>query len=307
MTGLQKFAQLLVQGIARGSVYSLIALGYTMVYGVLRLINFAHGDVYMVGAFIAYFAITACHLHFLPALLVSMAGCGLLGVVIERCAYRPLRRQPRLTALITAIGVSLLLEYGGQLVFGASPRKFPTDVLTGPSLRALNAVSDALKAHPGISVSTAQLVIVISSVLLMVALRLFISRTKVGKAMQAVAQDRETASLMGIGVDNIIMLTFFIGSALAAAAGVLVALEEPQIDPIMGLMPGVRAFVAAVVGGIGNIPGAMMGGLIMGVAEYLVVGYISSAYRDAIAFGLLIVVLLVRPTGLTGKGMVEKV
>jgi len=307
MTGLQKFAQLLVQGVARGSVYSLIALGYTMVYGVLRLINFAHGDVYMVGAFIAYFAISAWHLPFLPALLVAMAGCGVLGVVIERCAYRPLRGQPRLTALITAIGVSLLLEYGGQLVFGASPRKFPSDVLAGPSIGALNTVSEALKVRSGVSISAAQLVIVISALLLMVALRLFVSRTKVGKAMQAVAQDRETASLMGIGVDNVIMLTFFIGSALAAAAGVLVALEEPQIDPIMGLMPGVRAFVAAVVGGIGNIQGAMLGGLIMGVAEYLVVGYISSAYRDAIAFGILILVLLVRPTGLTGKGLIEKV
>jgi branched-chain amino acid transport system permease protein len=307
MTSLQNFAQLLVLGVARGSVYSLIALGYTMVYGVLRLINFAHGDVYMVGAFIAYFAISSWHLPFLPALLISMAGCGVLGVVIERLAYRPLRRQPRLAALITAIGVSLLLEYGGQLVFGASPRKFPSEVLTATSLGALRFLSGALERSTALMIAPEQLVVIFSAVVLMVALRLFVSRTKVGKAMQAVAQDRDTASLMGIPVDNIITLTFFIGSALAAAAGVLVALQEPQIDPIMGLWPGVRAFVAAVVGGIGNIQGAMLGGLIMGVAEYLVVGYISSAYREAIAFGILILVLLVRPTGLTGKGLIEKV
>lgn len=307
MLNWHKLAQLLIHGVARGSVYSLIALGYTMVYGVLRLINFAHGDVYMVGAFIGYFAITRWGLRFLPALLVSMAGCALLGVIIERGAYRPLRRQPRLAVLITAIGVSLLLEYGGQLVFGASPRKFPDDVLTGPTGAALDALHHSLAARTGLIITPEQLVIILASVILMVALQAFVMRTKLGKAMRAVAHDRDTASLMGIPVDNIITVTFMIGSALAAAGGVLVALEEPQIDPIMGLMPGLRAFVAAVVGGIGNIPGAMMGGMIMGVAEYLVTGYVSSAYRDAIAFGVLILVLLVRPTGLTGKGLVEKV
>jgi len=307
MVNWHKLAQLLIHGIARGSVYSLIALGYTMVYGVLRLINFAHGDVYMVGAFIAYFAITRWKLQFLPALFLSMAGCAALGFVIERGAYKPLRRQPRLAALITAIGVSLLLEYGGQLVLGASPRPFPSDVLTGPSARALDRVHDALRARTGLVITAEQLVVILAAIVLMIALHAFVTHTKLGKAMRAVAYDRDAASLMGISVDNVITVTFMIGSALAAAGGVLVALEEPQIDPIMGLMPGIRAFVAAVVGGIGNIPGAMMGGLIMGVAEYLVVGYISSAYRDAIAFGILILVLLVRPTGLTGKGMVEKV
>ncbi|UCH34254.1 MAG: branched-chain amino acid ABC transporter permease [Armatimonadota bacterium] len=302
-----EFAQLLAQGIAWGSVYALIALGYTMVYGVLRLINFAHGDVYMVGAFIAFYIITYTHVGLLAAVLIAMAGCAVLGVVIERGAYRPLRTHPRLAALITAIGVSLLLENGGQLLFGPEPKPFPRELLTGSLADALAAVSGAVHRATGVIIAKEQILIILSSLVLMGALQVFVLRTKAGKAMRAVAADRDTASLMGINTDSIISLTFVIGSALAAAAGVLVSLEVGQIDPIMGLMPGLKAFVAAVLGGIGNIPGAMIGGVIMGVAECLVVGYISSSYRDAIAFAILIIILLLKPTGLTGKGAVEKV
>ena len=307
MSNLSELAQLLIQGISWGSVYALIALGYTMVYGVLRLINFAHGDILMVGAFVAYFALTGWGWNFLPSLLLAMLVCACFGVAIERFAYRPLRRQPRLAALITAIGLSLFLEYGGQLTVGAEPRPFPEDLFTGPTGSLLHGASGWLTRRTGVAITAEEIVVLVSALLLMVALNLFVSRTKLGKAMRAVAFDRDTASLMGINVDNIISLTFFIGSALAAAAGVLVGMYVHSIDPIMGLMPGIKAFVAAVLGGIGNIPGAMMGGLVMGVVEYMVAGYISSLYRDAIAFGLLIAVLLIRPTGLTGKGMVEKV
>jgi branched-chain amino acid transport system permease protein len=302
-----EFAQLLAHGIAWGSVYALIALGYTMVYGVLRLINFAHGDVYMVGAFIAFYATRGGHVGLLGALAISMLGCAALGVIIERGAYRPLRGHSRLAVLITAIGVSLLLENGGQLLFGPAPQSFPRDLLGGPLGAALQAAADAAVRTTGVILSPEQILIIIASVVLMAALQLFVRKTKVGKAMRAVAADRDTASLMGVNVDNIITMTFIIGSALAAAAGVLVSLEVAEIDPLMGLMPGLKAFVAAVLGGIGNLPGAMIGGLIMGIAEYLVVGYISSSYRDAIAFAILIAILLVKPTGLTGKGAVEKV
>jgi branched-chain amino acid transport system permease protein len=302
-----EFAQLLAQGVAWGSVYALIALGYTMVYGVLRLINFAHGDVYMVGAFIAFYVIGVAHLGLFPALVISMLGCAALGVIIERAAYRPLRTHPRLAALITAIGVSLLLENGGQLLFGPEPKPFPREILVGPVAAALGPASASVERATGIIVAKEQMLIIISALAMMGALQLFVARTKAGRAMRAVAADRATASLMGIDTDSIISLTFALGSALAAAAGVLVSLEVGQIDPLMGLIPGLKAFVAAVLGGIGNIPGAMAGGVVMGIAECLVVGYVSSSYRDAIAFAILIAILLVKPTGLTGKGQVEKV
>ena len=302
-----EFAQLLVQGIAWGSVYALIALGYTMVYGVLRLINFAHGDVYMVGAFIAFYVVNYAHVGLFAALVISMIACAALGVIIERGAYRPLRNHPRLAALITAIGVSLFLENGGQLLFGAEPQPFPRDLLTGPVATGLGAASAAIERTTHVIINQEQILIILASLAMMAGLQIFVRRTKVGKAIRAVALDRHTASLMGINTDTIISLTFVIGSALAAAAGVLVSLEVGQIDPIMGLMPGLKAFVAAVLGGIGNIPGAMIGGVIMGIAEFLVVGYISSSYRDAIAFAILIAILLIKPTGITGKGAVEKV
>jgi len=296
--GWEVFVQQVINGVAWGSVYALIALGYTMVYGVLRLINFAHGDIYMVGAYIAYYALARWGLGFAPALLVAMGLCALLGVAIERGAYRSLRRRGalHLTALITAIGVSLLLENLGQLLFGPDPKPFPQAIPAYPLVR-----------HGAIVISNQDVFIIGVALGLMGVLRFIVLRTRVGQAMRAVSHDLEAASLMGINTDTIIALTFALGSALAAAAGVLIGLRNPKIDPLMGIMMGLKAFVAAVLGGIGNIPGAVVGGLLMGVAEYLVIGYWSSTYRDAIAFTILIVVLLVRPQGLLGRGLVEKV
>lgn len=300
---MSEFLQQLVNGITWGSVYALIALGYTMVYGILRLINFAHGDVYMLGAFMGLFATRWFNaasdpspLKALAVLLTSMAICSVIGMLIERFAYKPVRRSPRLSALITAIGVSLLLENGGVLLFGADPKFFP---------QIIPAKTIALGL--GVSLSNQQLIVLVVSIVLMLALRTLVLHTRVGKAMRAVSHNHMAASLMGISVDRIITFTFVIGSALAAAAGVLVALQSPKIEPYMGIMPGLKAFVAAVLGGIGNIPGAVVGGLIMGVAEVLVTGYVSPTYRDAIAFVLLIVILLVRPAGIFGKSVAEKV
>jgi branched-chain amino acid transport system permease protein len=301
----QEFFQQLANGIAWGSIYALIALGYTMVYGILRLINFAHGDVYMVGAFAAYFlaralgvgtVTSASPLMAALVLLGSMIIAAALGVLIELFAYRPVRKSSRLTALITAIGVSLFLENAGILVFGADPKFFPQVIAP----RTIHLAG-------GVLVTNHQIMVVLVSLVLMVALTLFIQRTRTGKAMRAVAFNRDAASLMGIPVDRIITITFAIGSALAAAAGFLVGLTNPKIEPLMGIMPGIKAFVAAVLGGIGSIPGAMIGGLLMGISEYMVVGYISSTYRDAIAFVILIIVLLIKPAGLLGRNVTEKV
>ena len=301
---MQELLQQLANGIAWGSIYALIALGYTMVYGILRLINFAHGDIYMVGAFAAYFlarwtgagGANASLGAAILVLLGAMAICAVLGMLIELFAYRPVRRSSRITALITAIGVSLLLENLGIRIFGADPKFFPQLI---PPRR--------VELLPGVVVTNHQITVVAVSVLLMVGLTLFIQRTKTGKAMRAVAFNRDAASLMGIPVNRIITITFAIGSALAAAAGVLVGLTNPKIEPLMGIMPGIKAFVAAVLGGIGSVPGAVIGGLVMGVSEYLVVGYISSTYRDAIAFIILILVLLIKPAGLLGRNVAEKV
>jgi branched-chain amino acid transport system permease protein len=298
-----EFLQQLVNGITWGSVYALIALGYTMVYGILRLINFAHGDVYMLGAFFAYFAarftraaVDPNPLKAVGVLLAAMVGCGLVGFVIERFAYKPVRRSSRLSALITAIGVSLFLENGGQLLFGADPKFFPQII------RATN-----IPLGMGVTISNQQLIILVVSISLMLALRFIVLDTRAGKAMRAVSYSHTAASLMGISVDRIISFTFVLGSMLAAAAGVLVALQNPRIEPYMGIMPGLKAFVAAVLGGIGNIPGAVLGGLVMGIAEVMVVGYLSPTWRDAIAFVLLIIILLVRPSGLLGQPPAEKV
>jgi len=300
---MSEFLQQLVNGVTWGSVYALIALGYTMVYGILRLINFAHGDVYMLGAFIGLYASHWLHagqsptpMKALLVLLTSMLACALIGMVIERLAYKPVRKSPRLSALITAIGVSLLIENGGVLLFGASPRFFPQIVVQKP-----------IPLFAGVAISNQQLIVIVVSLVLMLALRWLVIYTKVGKAMQAVSHNHMAASLMGISVDRIITFTFMIGSALAAAAGVLVALQTPRIEPYMGILPGLKAFVAAVLGGIGNIPGAVVGGLVMGIAEVMVTGYLSPSYRDAIAFTLLIVILLVRPAGIFGKAVAEKV
>ena len=300
---MSEFLQQLVNGVTLGCVYALIALGYTMVYGILRLINFAHGDVYMLGAFFGYYAARAIGAGQDPnsgkallVLLIAMAGCALVGVLIERLAYKPVRRSSRLSALITAIGVSLLLENGGLLLFGADPKFFPQVV-----------AARNIPLGGGVTISNQQLIILAVSLGLMFVLRLIVMHTRVGRAMRAVSFSHTAAALMGISVDRIITFTFLIGSMLAAAAGVLVALQNPKIDPYMGILPGLKAFVAAVLGGIGNIPGAVLGGIVMGIAEVMVVGYLSPTYRDAIAFVLLIVILLVRPAGILGKHTAEKV
>jgi branched-chain amino acid transport system permease protein len=302
---LAQFAQQLVNGLSLGAIYALIALGYTMVYGILRLINFAHGDVYMVGAYVGYYlgrilhagsaSATPSGVDFFIVLGGSMAACALLGFILERAAYRPLRRAPRLNALITAIGISLLLENLGQLIFGADPKDFPTLV-------------ERTSYTVGIVVfSNIQLIVIGTAIALMLGLQYIVHRTRMGTAMRAVSFSHDASGLMGINIHRVISFTFVLGSALAAAAGILVGLYNPKIDPLMGIMPGLKAFVAAVLGGIGNVPGAIVGGLIMGVAETLTVGYLSSTYRDAITFVILVAVLLLRPTGLFGAPTRAKV
>ncbi|HEY3426117.1 MAG TPA: branched-chain amino acid ABC transporter permease, partial [Negativicutes bacterium] len=275
--------------------YALIALGYTMVYGIIKLINFAHGDIYMVGAYVGFFACTFLKLSFFPALIMAMVVAGAFGMLIERLAYRPLRNAPKIAVLITAIGVSLLLEYGGMLLVTPQPRTFPA---VFPS-QMYNVF--------GVIINSQQIIILAISLILMVILTYVVNRTKVGKAMRAVSFDTDAARLMGIDVDRIISFTFGIGSSLAAAAGVLVGIYYNSIDPLMGIMPGLKAFVAAVLGGIGVIPGAMVGGVLMGVVEALVSGFISSTFRDAAAFAILIIILLFKPSGLLGKNVREKV
>lgn len=295
----------LINGLSLGAMYALIALGYTMVYGVLKLINFAHSDVMMLGAFTGYYASRALDVVARPAawkvlavFLLSMAVCALIGFMIERLAYRPLRGRPRLTALITAIGVSLLLENGGQLpiVFGSAPRSFP-ELIEG---RLLFHIA-------GVPVDSIQVISFGLAIALMIGLQYIVYRTRIGVAMRAVSFSPDTAALMGINVDRVISFTFMLGSALAAGAGLLYAMAFYSIDPVMGLMPGLKAFVAAVVGGIGSVPGAMIGGLVMGLSEYLVVFIGYSGYKDAVAFGLLILILLVKPSGLMGRVTAEKV
>ena len=293
--------QQLINGISLGSLYALIALGYTMVYGILRLVNFAHGEIYMVGA------ITACYLsvwlpienltlRLLLILLLSMAASGVLGVVIERVAYRPLRQAPRVQVLITAIGVSLLLQYGGQRLFGTQAKHFKSPL-----------ANYALFDFHGIIITNLQVVALAVTLVLMLVLQRLIQTTQMGKAMRAVSFSHATSQLMGIPVNRIIAITFLLGSLLAGAAGVLMVLLYPQADPLMGLMPGLKAFVAAVLGGVGSIPGAVLGGLLMGLSETLVVFLFSSSYRDAIAFVLLIFILAVKPTGILGNRIQDKV
>jgi len=295
--------QNLIFGIQLGALYALIAIGYTMVYGVLRLINFAHGDVYMVGAYVGLTLVNRMGVGFASTLpgfatlfVLTMIICGLLGVTIERFAYRPLRTAPRLTALITAIGVSLLLETVAQMIWGAQPSFYPT-LLSAAPIRFL-----------GLELNINRLIILIASVLLMAVLWYVVTRTRVGKAMRATSYDREAAALMGINTNAVIAVTFALGSALAGAAGVLLcALTNIQIIPQAGILPGLKAFVAAVLGGIGNIPGAVLGGLVMGVAETLVAASHYSVWKDAVAFVLLILILLFRPAGMLGRAAVEKV
>jgi branched-chain amino acid transport system permease protein len=348
------FLQQILNGIYLGSMYALIALGYTMVYGVLRLINFAHGDVYMFGAFMGYYLArwnTGSQQNSLPHALLIMIGSmilsAMLGILIERFAYRPgrerarftlafwlgilggvighfilpvlwalgagalvgialglllerysirkVRRASRLALLILAIGVSFLLENAGQLVFGADPKFFPQII-------PANQLNFA-----GLSINNQQVTVFVVAIALMFLLTAIINYTKTGKAMRAVSFNIDAAKLMGINTDRIIAITFALGSALAAAGGILVSLNYPKIDPLMGILPGLKAFVAAVLGGIGNVPGAMLGGFIIGIAEVMTVGYLQSTYRDAIAFSILILILLLKPAGILGKGLVEKV
>ena len=292
---MQQFCQQLINGISLGSIYALIALGYTMIYGIIKLINFAHGDIYMIGAYFGFFATTQLGVGFIPAIIIAMAGAAIVGIIIERIAYRPMRNAPRIAILITAIGVSFLLEYGMILFVSPQPRTFP-------------AVFTPTVYHMGPLVANSQqLVILISALILMVTLSYIVNSTKAGKAMRAVSFDADAARLMGINIDKVISMTFALGSALAAAGGVLVGVYYNSIDPLMGMMPGLKAFVAAVLGGIGIIPGAMMGGIILGVVEAMVSGFLSSTFRDAAAFGILILILLYKPAGLLGKNIREKV
>ena len=289
--------QHLVNGLALGSIYALTALGYTMVYGIIQLINFAHGDVYMVGAYVGYFCMVHLKLGFVESLLIAMVVCTVLGVVIERVAYKPLRKSTRIAVLITAIGVSLLLEYTMMFFVGADTRTYGV----------LPPFMEQSFSLGGVLITMKQIIIIGVSVLLMVVLQYVVRRTKVGKAMRAVSQDADAARLMGISVDNTISFTFAIGSALAGAAGVLVGVYYNAINPLMGILPGLKAFVAAVFGGIGLIPGALLGGYFIGASETMVAGYWSSLYTDAVVFAILILVLVFKPTGLLGKNVREKV
>lgn len=290
-----EFLQQLINGLSLGSTYALIAIGYTMVYGIIKLINFAHGEIYMIGAFTGFFMATNLGLSFISTLIISMIVSAIVGIIIEKVAYRPLRKSPRITLLITAIGVSLFLQNIVRYIVGPAPKSFPQLI----EVRKINIF--------GVQLTNIQLLTLGISLGLVILLQVLVYKTKSGKAMRAASQDREAAELMGINVDNTISFTFAIGSALAGAAGVLVALSWISIDPYMGMMPGLKAFVAAVLGGIGVIPGALIGGVFMGVAETLTKAYISTRLADAIAFGILIVILLVKPAGLLGKKTREKV
>jgi branched-chain amino acid transport system permease protein len=302
------FIQELVNGLTQGSLYALIALGYSMVYGVLKLLNFAHGDVYMIGAFLGYFVIqwfggpTALAIP-VPLLVLIMfivagGGCGALGVAIERFAYRPLRDAPRIAPLITALGVSFFLENAALLLWGASYRSYDTSAF----------ISFSTGIHIGpLNIDSVRIMVIVLSVALMIGLRLIVDRTKLGRQMRAVAADREAAEMLGINVDFTISATFFLGSVLAGIAGVMAGLVYNEIYTYMGFIAGLKAFTAAVVGGIGSISGAVLGGFVIGIAEAMVTGYISSTYTNLIVFGILILVMLLRPQGLLGRVQLQKV
>ena len=292
MDFISQVVQQLINGVSLGSIYALIALGYTMVYGIIKLINFAHGDIYMVGAYIGFFAVAQAGLGIFPALVISMVVTGLIGCLVERVAYKPLRHAPRISLLITAIGVSFFLEYTSMLFVSPTPRTFP------------EVFDSSVAFHIGDFIVNGQQVLIFAiTFVLTVLLTYIVQKTKIGKAMRAVSFDTETAQLMGIDADRVIGVTFGIGSALAAAGGVLVGVYYNSIDPLMGIMPGLKAFVAAVLGGIGSLPGAVVGGVI----EAFVSGFLSSTFRDAAAFAILILVLLFRPSGIFGRDAQEKV
>jgi branched-chain amino acid transport system permease protein len=288
--------QQLINGIALGSTYALIALGYTMVYGIITLINFAHGEIFMAGAFVGLLLVAKFKLNYFAAMVIAMVFCMVLGMTIERIAYRPLRKSSRLSALISAIGVSIFLSTLAQMIFGADAKGFPEKVFPIQQIHVGSA-----------DISTLQLLIIGVSAILMIALEFIVQKTKIGKAMRATSEDYNTAALMGINVNLVISFTFALGSALAAAGGVLVGLLFNAVSFNMGLMAGLKAFAAAVLGGIGSIPGAMLGGLFLGITEVFGVAAGYSSYRDAIAFAILVLVLMIRPTGLLGRKIQKKV
>lgn len=292
------FISYLINGLSLGSVYAIIALGYTMVYGIAKMLNFAHGDVIMVGAYVALMCMTKAGVSPILAVISAVVICTILGIVIEKVAYRPLRNAASpLAVLITAIGVSYLLQNLALLIFGANAQSFPTAV----KWKGFSLAGGAL------NISGETIVTILACIVIMIVLSLFIKKTKAGQAMRAVSEDKGAAQLMGINVNGTIALTFAIGSALAAIAGVLLCSAYPSLTPYTGAMPGIKAFVAAVFGGIGSIPGAFLGGILLGIIEILSKAYISSQLADAIVFAVLIVVLLVKPTGILGKNIQEKV
>ncbi|WP_317854104.1 branched-chain amino acid ABC transporter permease [Chakrabartyella piscis] len=294
---METLLQQIINGICQGSVYALIAIGYTMVYGIIKLINFAHCDIYMIGAYAGYFAVCTLRFGFTGTLLFAMAACAVLGVTIERIAYKPLRNSPKVTLFITTMGVELLLQ-----------NLIKTDFLAGPNTLAFPEIF-ALETYKfgDVIISNYQIISVLTTIVLSILLQLLVKKTKVGRAMRATSFDRDAAALMGINTNKVISITFAIGSALAGTAGVIVGLLYPKLTPAMGVMPGLKSFVAAVLGGIGVIPGAMVGGVLMGLIETLSKVYISSGFSDAISFSVLIIILLVKPTGLFGKNTREKV
>jgi branched-chain amino acid transport system permease protein len=306
-----EFLQQLINGLSQGSIYALIALGYTMVFGVLRFINFAHGDVYMLGAFgglyvgpkvLKLFGDQPGYGAMFVVLLITMVLCAVIGITIEWLCYKPLRARPKLTVLITAIGVSLFLENGGQFAFGADPKSFP-EIITDRAFE----IPESWGKISGLTITLSQVLVFGITLILLVALTFIVRRTKMGMAMRALSFNPVAAQLMGININVIIAFTFGLGSALAGAAGILTSIQQPSIDPLMGVNAGLKAFVAAVLGGIGNLPGAALGGILIGLTEALVVGYGNPTYRDPIVFGVLILVLLVKPTGLLGASEREKV
>ena len=302
------FLNHLINGISLGSVYAIIALGYTMVYGIAKMLNFAHGDVIMVGAYICFFAVSTYHLPPVLGVLLAMLVCTALGMLIERLAYKPLRQAPSLAVLITAIGVSYFLQNAAQLLWTSNQKMFPTFFAIKKEVNGETVTTNSISLFDGqMNISFVTLFTVLACVIIMVALTIFTGKTKMGKAMRACSEDKAAAQLMGIDVNFTISMTFAIGSALAAIAGVLLCSAYPTLVPTTGSMPGIKAFTAAVFGGIGSIPGAFLGGILLGIIEIFAKAYISTQLSDAIVFAVLIVVLLVKPTGLLGKQIREKV